>query len=77
MVKNWIQKAVKRPGRLTRACKKRGYKKATCACANEIIKTTEDKSLKSAAILGKRFMGCPSTKGIIRRKHKRRKRRKK
>ena len=66
--KKWIQKAVKRPGRLTRACKQRGYQKATCECADEIIKTTKDKSLKSAAILGKRFMGCPGTKGIIKRK---------
>ena len=78
MANNWIQKAIKRPGRLTRACRRRGYKKATCACADEIIATTKNKSLKSAAILGKRLMGCKGVKGVIRRgKGRKKKRRKK
>ncbi len=61
---SFLRTAIKRPGRLTRACKQRGYTKATCACANEILRTSKDRSLKAAAALGKRLMGCSGAKPI-------------
>lgn len=61
---SFLRTAIKRPGRLTRACKQRGYTKATCACANEILRSSKDRSLKSAAALGKRLMGCTGAKPL-------------
>lgn len=54
----WIQKAIKRPGRMTRECRKRGYESATCECMREIAKTTKSRSLRSAAYLGLRLKKC-------------------
>lgn len=64
--KKWLQTAIKRPGRMRDACKRRGHTGATCKCMREIVKTTKDRSLKSAAILGLRLRGCSGVKGRLR-----------
>jgi len=59
--KKWIQKAVKRPGRMERWCKRNGYSSVTCEClrkAKAVAKKRGDKSLMSAANLGMRFKKC-------------------
>jgi len=65
--KKWIQKVIKRPGRMRRWCKARGYPGATCQClrsALSIAKKRGDKSLAGAARLGLRLKGCPGVKPI-------------
>ena len=63
--KKWIQSAVKRPGRIRKAC----GGKVTCECVGRLSKS-KNKSLASAARLAKRFKGCPGTKPIGKRKRK-------
>jgi len=61
--KKWIQKAVKRPGRITKAC----GGKPSCECIDRLSKN-KNKSLASAARLAKRFKGCKGTKPISRKR---------
>ena len=56
--KKWIQSSIKRKGRITRECKKRGYSGVTNQCLDEIKKSAKkrhDRSLMSAAVLAKRL----------------------
>ncbi len=56
--RKWIQKAIKRPGRITRLCQQMGHKKVTEACLEKLkkrAKKTGDRSLMSAVNLAKRF----------------------
>jgi len=54
--KNWIQKAVRHPGRFTAYCKRKGYGSATVKCAREVLANkSATRSLKSAAALSLRF----------------------
>lgn len=56
-----LKKAIKRPGRMTEWCKRRGYGSATCACLKEakrVAKSKGDRSLMSAANLGMRLKKC-------------------
>lgn len=56
-----LQKAIKRPGRMTEWCKKHGYASATCSClqkAKAMAQKKGDRSLLGAATLGLRLKGC-------------------
>lgn len=59
--KQRLQKAIKKPDRMTRLCKRMWYTKATCECLQKIkaqAKKKKNRSLLSAAILGLRLKGC-------------------
>ena len=58
MSKKWVQKAVKRPGRMMKWCKSHGYKGVTMSCLQEakaVAKKRDNKSLAAAAQLAIRF----------------------
>ena len=53
-MKQWIQTAVRRPGRMTAYCKRKGYAKASYKCLREALKS-KDASVRAAARLGLRL----------------------
>lgn len=56
-----LQKAVKRPGRMTAWCKKHGFSGPSCTClkrAKAEAQRRGDRSLLSAAVLGMRLKKC-------------------
>ena len=77
--KKWIQPSIKRKGRITRECKKRGYSGVTNQCLDEIKRSASkrhDRSLMGAAVLAKRFRGGDLAKAKKRKKRKSRKKKK-
>ncbi len=73
MVRKWIQKAIKRPGRIRRLAERLGLikpgQKLTRAAVNAIIQRAKqqgDRSLLSAALLARRFVAGDLAKAATR-----------